>query len=342
MRRSSASCALASFFNAVALTLIAACSRDSSGVAANRSSPVVSASSSLPPGVSAARLASATPDAGVDPLAAFATAQAISGKPVGHTSLVFKLKLEGGLVAAYKPRSRKPLGTHRYKGEIAAYRIARALGLRNVPPALARAFDAKAVRAALAASGGTAAWDADALPGDDGQVHGALIPWIEGLEFSPIDHGTERTKWETWLLQDGAVIADEDRALAAQISTMLVFDYVTANWDRWSGGNIGFDAATGTLLFIDNDGAFYDTPNRADLDAQLARIARVRRFSKSFVTALRALDAEKLATVVGEETPGAPLLSGKTLAFADERRRRALDVIDDAVARWGPSVMLFE
>ena len=43
---------------------------------------------------------------------------------------------------------------------------------------------------------------------------------------------------------------------------MIVFDYLTANWDRWSGGNVAEDSANGKLLFVDNDGAFYDPPAR--------------------------------------------------------------------------------
>ena len=35
---------------------------------------------------------------------------------------------------------------------------------------------------------------------------------------------------------------------------------VTGNWDRWSGGNVGLDRARMRLhLFIDNDGAFFET-----------------------------------------------------------------------------------
>src|SRR5947208_13561491 len=39
-----------------------------------------------------------------DPLATYLTSDAVSGKSVGHTSVVFKLRLEGGADAAYKPR----------------------------------------------------------------------------------------------------------------------------------------------------------------------------------------------------------------------------------------------
>ncbi|MEO8878706.1 MAG: hypothetical protein ABI461_24160, partial [Polyangiaceae bacterium] len=62
---------------------------------------------------------------------AYFAALPVHGKSIGHTSVVFKLGLAGGLDAAYKPRSH--VGGERFRGEIAAYRIARAWGLDNVP-----------------------------------------------------------------------------------------------------------------------------------------------------------------------------------------------------------------
>src|ERR1700727_2603167 len=53
-------------------------------------------------------------DAGTaDASAAYASAAPVSGKSVGHTSVVFKLGLEGGATVAYKPRSTR--GDHRYR-----------------------------------------------------------------------------------------------------------------------------------------------------------------------------------------------------------------------------------
>ena len=77
----------------------------------------------------------------------YLTADPVLSRSLGHTSYVLKLSLEGGAVAVFKPRSRLPLGDHRYKGEIAAYRLATALGLDNVPRAIPRAFDAATLRA---------------------------------------------------------------------------------------------------------------------------------------------------------------------------------------------------
>src|SRR5580692_10491058 len=92
---------------------------------------------SVAPSVSAAP--AVAPSAAMDP---FPTADPVSSKSIGHTSYVLKLRLEGGAVAVFKPRSKLPLGDRRYRGEIAAYRLATALGLDNVPRAIPRSFDA--------------------------------------------------------------------------------------------------------------------------------------------------------------------------------------------------------
>src|SRR4051794_23234220 len=84
---------------------------------------------SAPP--SAASATELQKDAGsdaTDRMSVFATAAPQSGRSIGTTSLVLKLKLEGGVDVAFKPRSRRPLGATRYKAEVAAYRVARALG----------------------------------------------------------------------------------------------------------------------------------------------------------------------------------------------------------------------
>ena len=108
---------------------------------------------------------------------------------------------------------------------------------------------------------------------------------------------------------------------------MIVFDYVTANFDRWSGGNVGRDKKTGALLFIDNDGAFYETPHAAPLERQWEILRGVERFSKSFVKSMERLGPDELRAALGEETAGVPLLSDKVLAGVEERRKRALSEI---------------
>ncbi len=283
----------------------------------------------------AAPLPGSAPDGGGTEAgaSAFETALPVrGGKSIGHTSVVFKLPLEGGLVAAYKPRSKR--GPARYKGEIAAYRLGAALGLPNVPRALPRAFSVEALGKALGADAAGRSLLADeAIPGASGEVPGALIPWIPNLTFLALEADPLRTEWKGWL--GGGDVPEGKQALASQVSTLIVFDFLTGNWDRWSGGNVGFDVARGLVLFVDNDGAFYKDPPRAPLAAQRARLAAVTRFSRSFVARLRALSGDALEAAIGDETPGAPLLEPAAIAGVVARRAEALGQIDRRIAAQG-------
>jgi len=280
-----------------------------------------------------------TSDAAHDDLASYATAAPVSGKSVGHTSVVFKLKLDGGLEAAYKPRSKR--GPARYKGEIAAYRLATALGLANVPPALSRSFARAMLMKALGGETNDAGalFAKEAIATDAGEVPGALIPWIPHLELMELHTEPLLSAWHGWL--GGAQEVPEDqRGLAAQVSTMIVFDYITGNWDRWSGGNIGFQARQKVLLFLDNDGAFYDVPPEGPLAAQKGRLNAVTRFSRGFVGRLRTLDPKSLAAAMGEESPGVPLLGEKAISGVNARRGEALRIIDARIEKSGAEKVL--
>ncbi len=319
---------------------------------APKEAPVEAAASAPPPSASSDLsfiFADASPlddapdagDAGVfgeEDLDPYERAAPVSGKSIGHTSVVFRLGLAGGLVAAYKPESKR--GHLRYRGEIAAYRLARALGLHNVPAAVPRSFPEPALRRALGKNArALSLFRTEEVP-HGGVVRGALMPWIPHLEFLPVESPSYRARWKRWL-SSGGKVDGADRGLAAQISTMIVFDTITGNWDRWSGANVGIDRATGTLLYVDNDGAFFDPVPQKPLAAQLALLAGVDRYSRALVTALRALDAVHLADAFGDETPGTPLLPARVVAGADARRQQVLHLIEGKVKVLGESAVLY-
>ncbi|HEY8039588.1 MAG TPA: hypothetical protein VIF15_07330 [Polyangiaceae bacterium] len=277
---------------------------------------------SAPREAGAARSAETAPDP-------YMSGEPVKARSIGHTSYVLKLTLEGGAVAVFKPRSKRPLGDRRYKGEIAAYRLAVALGLGNVPRTIPRSFDAARMRAV------EEGFDGNGLVDPDGRVRGALTPWIDGYRVLPLEEDAWRKRWEPWVTDPLAAVPDEQRPLAGAIATALVFDYVTGNWDRWSGGNVAQDDATGTVLLVDNDGAFYESPPPAALAHQLSRLRRVVRFPRGLSSALRALDEAKLRAAFGEESPGVPLLSDAVIAGVEGRRATAVGVIDARVADAG-------
>ncbi len=261
---------------------------------------------------------------------AYFTALPARGKSIGHTSVVFKLGLDGGLDAAYKPRSHR--GGERFRGEIAAYRLAVALGLDNVPPAVARSFPADALRKSLDDQA-SALFAQEAIVEADGTVRGALIPWISHLAFMPLETAEWRAKWGAWLdASSVGALSDCDADLASQISTMILFDTMTGNWDRWSGGNIGVARATAggcdRVLFIDNDGAFFDPVPVASAASQLALVQKMQRFSRSFVTILKGTSEMDLAHALGEESSGKPLLPKRVIDAFFARRKTVLAIID--------------
>jgi hypothetical protein len=252
------------------------------------------------------------------------------GRSVGHTSVVFKIELANGKKCAFKPATRR--GIKRYKGEVAARRLAIALGLPNVPPAMLRTFRDAELRPVLPAE----LYASEVVVDAAGLVKGALIPWIDGLEFLPLESDT---KWKAWLRR-GAEIPDDQRTVAADASTMVAFDFLTGNWDRWSGGNIGFDRPSGHVLFIDNDGAFFEVVPLDSLARSRRLLAGIDRYSRSFVERLRAMDDNALSAAIGEESSGAPLISAKALTGVVERRAELLGILDAKLADAGDAETL--
>lgn len=258
------------------------------------------------------------------------------GASIGHTSVVFKITFDNGQKAAVKPASRR--GPTRYKGEIAAYRLALALGVDTVPRAFFRAIPRKDLASVLGGEAGEVF--AKEVLSDGDAVRAAVIPWIPKLEMLPLEAEPWWSRFRGWLKR-GAEIPSDSRALARDASIMIAFDYVTGNWDRWSGANVGIDRERGRLRFIDNDGAFFERPPEDALAKNRGLLSDMDRFSRAFVNSLRALDEDKLALALGEETHGVPLLPPSVLRGVDARRREVLALVDRKIAAAGEADTLF-
>ncbi|MDB4943107.1 MAG: hypothetical protein JWP97_2641 [Labilithrix sp.] len=257
---------------------------------------------------------------------AWLTAAPTAAKSIGHTSVVFRVDLANGKRAVFKPASRR--GPLRYKGEIAAYRLGLWLGMDDVTPAFFRTFDEGALSAAAGTSGAGELFTRDVLA-RGGVVKGAVIPWIDKLGFMALEREPLASEWKAWL-RSGASIPEDRRMLAAQISRLVAFDFLTGNWDRWSGGNVGQDPATGRLLVIDNDGAFFEVPPADGLARSRRLLAGIDRFSRAFADRVRALDEASLTAAIGEESAGTSLLSKKALEGVLARRKELLVRLDAA------------
>jgi hypothetical protein len=270
-------------------------------------------------------------------LVPYATATPKLAKSIGHTSVVFRIDFDPAMRAAYKPESKR--GHKRYRGEVASYRYGKLLGIPNVPPAGIRVLQREALAAAVRADGRAQALFDDEVIDQKGRVHGALMPWIDKLEFTPVESPAERARWSKWLKSDG-VVPDDQKSIAAQLSTLVVFDCLTGNWDRWSGANVGIDRKTSTLLFVDNDASFFD-PIPPAFQPQMTLLKSVDRFSRALVARMRALDALVLADAFGDEEPGSPLIPPRVVAAADQRRKDVLAIIDEKIKSLGEGSVLY-
>jgi hypothetical protein len=234
-------------------------------------------------------------------------------KSIGHTSVVFKIEQTDGRKIVWKPDSR--LGPGRYRGEIAAYRLATLLGIDNVPPALPLDIERdELARAALGDAKAKQLFDEQVV--FDGEVaHGSFTEWIDDYTVLPLE--TE-SQWRGWLKKDAA-IPDDKTERAREASTLILFDYVTGNWDRWSGANVG--SSNGRMLYVDNDGAFFESPPKSALARNKRELAGVDRFSKAVVEKVRSVSDEEIAKTLD-------ILSKKAIDGVLARRKEALVIIE--------------
>ncbi len=249
-------------------------------------------------------------------------------KSIGHTSVVFKIELTSGQKLVFKPHSRR--GPGRYKGEIAAYRLARALGLDAVPPAFAATFShAELAAAAATDEKATQLLDGEVLA-ESGMVKGALIPWIDDYEVLPLEKEPMFSEVRGWLKKGAAIPADKID-LARATSTLIAFDYVTGNWDRWSGANVA--TSKSRILYVDNDGAFFEAPPKDALTRNQRLLDATDRFSRSLV--------ERLATAPVEAIGAEAQLSPRAIAGARERLAALRALVARKVATNGEAATLF-
>ncbi len=215
----------------------------------------------------------------------------LSFRPVGSTSTVFRTLLRSTIGAAFKAATeRKPYGP---QSEVAAYRLARCLGLANVPPAVLRYLPASTLQAGIDAEH-SSQWPEISqrlIMGRDDKVLGAAIYWVEGMRDTGLDTTSGQARVAAWH-NVALPLPEADASLAADASTMVAFDYLIGNWDRWSGGNVKSDPSGQHLYLRDHDAALPTHLSEALHRHMLDRLTQTQRFSRSFYAALRGLSRE--------------------------------------------------
>jgi hypothetical protein len=226
--------------------------------------------------------------------------------------------------------------------EVAAYRLNRLLGLNAVPPAAPRAVTRDELLNHLHPDSVAALprIRAAALFDPDGRTLGAASYWIPVIKDSGFDVAPGKQLAETWLAQ-GDPVPMEQRAIAAQISDLTVFDFLTANTDRYSGGNMKVSPDGARLFFMDNTMSFFVELDGKDRTRQA--LFRTQRFSRALYQALDRIDARTLERILGEDA-GHPMeiLTEPEIRAVVARRDVVRRYIDDLIAQYGvKNVLVF-
>jgi hypothetical protein len=120
-------------------------------------------------------------------------------RSVGATSVVLRMPLDGGLFAAFKPDTKKH--HERWRGEVAAYRLARGLGLDGVPPAVPRAAKLSALLASIGSLKTKRKLLELGIPAGDDAIPGAMIAWLPAIKPLPLEKAPLSIAFGEWLSQ---------------------------------------------------------------------------------------------------------------------------------------------
>lgn len=284
-------------------------------------------------------------------------------KGTGSRTLAFKVALESGMQAYYKPEQR--LSSANWYAEVAAFYLDRALGLGRVPPVVSRRVSWKQLEAAAADDSRRKTVAVDRAM----SVRGALIAWLPD-ELLP---AKTPPGWEDWLrnepwnplsvtpFQSAATyqraLTEQRRRrnggeasiagkreppppareeLPAELSDMIVFDFLAGNGDRFGDDNANLLTLgdKGRLIFLDNGSGFSPSPPRAVLDARLASVSKFRRRT---IDALRALDTQALKATMAADPLG-PILDAAMWRGLETRRTAVLEQVARQEKRFGDAV----
>jgi hypothetical protein len=262
----------------------------------------------------------------------------------GGSSLSLRIEFADGSRAAFKPDQINFQTIPRK--EIAAYRISRLLGIYAVPPAAPRKFPRSVLVDKLEPGNKELAprLTAETKVDDEGYVFGEVSYWIPKIEdFSlggfKIDSVDGMVTWKRFLQIGNKKIPPGVEPLLPQLSTMLVFDYLINNSDRWSGSNAKGSPDGKMLYYMDNTLAF--GPEKEGHTRVRIYLERSKKFSKTLVAAIRKLDEKALRMAVTTNTAPYPrLLTDAEIRAVVHRKQRFLEYVDALIQEHGEDVVL--
>ena len=189
----------------------------------------------------------------------------------------------------------------------------------------------------------TAARIANEAIAKGGKLCGEVSWWIPEIKRVRIggryvDESDGEALWAEYL-QAGAVIPAELRPMLAQLATVIVFDVVIDNSDRWSGNNTQGSPDNRTLYFMDNTLSFsMFTRGHA---TNLSKLGRIQVFPRALIGRLRVLTEQAItAALGGEDDLLGPLLTDVEIRAIMARRDHLLEYIDRLITELGEPAVL--
>jgi hypothetical protein len=258
----------------------------------------------------------------------------------GGSSLSFRVDFADGSRAAWKPVQTN-LQTIPRK-EVAAYRLNRLLGMNAVPPAAPRAVSRDELLNHLHPESLSALprIRAETVFGPTGQTIGTASYWIPVIKDSGFDTPDGQKLAQEWL-SIGQRIPPEQQEMAAQLSDLIVFDFLTDNPDRLSGGNMKMSPDGAQLFFMDNTMSFFMEPEGNQRTRQA--LMRTQRFSRALYHALDRVSAQTLEQILAEETGTAyEILTPAEISAVVARRDVVRQYMDTLINEYGArNVLVF-
>ena len=252
----------------------------------------------------------------------------------GGSSISFRLDFADGSRAAFKPEQINPQTVPRK--EVAAYRLNRWLGFNAVPPATLRTFHHDELVGKLPPDAQFLAKriDAETTFDAEGFTRGEVSYWIPVIVDSHLDTLENSLTWWRWMTI-GEEIPPDKVELMAQLSSLLVFDLLTNNSDRFSGGNLLTSKDGRTLFWMDNTFGFQIEPE-GHIRCR-TYLTRCQKFSRKMYDALARLDLASLKQALATE-PG--VLNDAEMQSVVARRDVGKKYIDGLIAEFGRDKVL--
>jgi hypothetical protein len=166
-----------------------------------------------------------------------------------------------------------------------------------------------------------------------------MMYWIPQIKDSGLDTAEGIQQTTAWLTP-GQDIPATKHHLAAQISDMAVFDFLTANPDRYSGGNMMTNEDGSRLFFMDNTLSFFIEPEGSERTR--TALHRVQRFSRRLYEALGRITETGLERELAQASEGEyEILTKPEIRAVVSRRNYVRKYIDGLVASHGAAETLY-